>query len=316
MIPTHPHDWIDTHNTPQRRILDLRSIDMRPALTLGHLHYHHASPPLAEQCHDHWLVLVFLLSGQQCYRIDGREVPVRGGEMLRILPGQRYGTGPWPEQKGDLAWLILDTRTGRGKPAFGMSAAGAREVISHLADPVCPLVCPIPRDAPDCVEQVFTWWPRRNETMGQEMIRIRIATLLLGVAMASSTSPGDTRDQANRSRIERVLQWMDSHANEDAGVVDLAGMAGLSLPSFHLHFKNATGCSPKDYLLRQRVGRAAARLQANPGLTITEVAHDCGFSSSQYFATVFRRYLGIPPSLHRRRPCQSEKGRLGAGMRT
>jgi AraC-like DNA-binding protein len=25
------------------------------------------------------------------------------------------------------------------------------------------------------------------------------------------------------------------------------------------------------------------------------VAHDLGFSSSQYFATVFRRYLGVAP---------------------
>ena len=38
-------EWIDTVCTSERRILDLRSIGMRHALTLGRLHYHHAGGP-------------------------------------------------------------------------------------------------------------------------------------------------------------------------------------------------------------------------------------------------------------------------------
>jgi len=144
-----PPEWLDTVCTPERRILDLRSIGMRHALTLGHLHYHHASAPLAEQRHERWLVMVFLLSGQQHYQVDGRDVVVRGGEMLRILPGQRYGTGSRPEQKGDLAWLIFKLRPPPRAAALGMSADGARAVFSRLADPSLPALGPMPPGAPD-----------------------------------------------------------------------------------------------------------------------------------------------------------------------
>lgn len=36
-------------------------------------------------------------------------------------------------------------------------------------------------------------------------------------------------------------------------------------------------------------------LESDPSLTVTQVAHNLAFSSSQYFATVFRRYLGVSP---------------------
>ena len=61
----------------------------------------------------------------------------------------------------------------------------------------------------------------------------------------------------------------------------------------------STGSSPKDYWLRMRVECAARRLRKSPGLTVTDVAYEFGFSSSQYFATVFRRYLGVSPVEYR-----------------
>jgi len=80
---------------------------------------------------------------------------------------------------------------------------------------------------------------------------------------------------------------------------EMAAMAGLSLTSFHEHFKRVAGSSPKDYRLRVRVERAARCLREQPALTVTQVAHEFGFSSSQYFATVFRRYLGTTPLAYR-----------------
>src|SRR5690348_5834719 len=48
-------EWIDTVNTQNRRILDLRLIGMRHALALGRFRYVRAAPPLEEQCHSRWL---------------------------------------------------------------------------------------------------------------------------------------------------------------------------------------------------------------------------------------------------------------------
>lgn len=291
-------EWIDTENTAERKILDLRSIGMQHALSIGRLRYHRATAPLAEQCHPHWLVLVFPLSGQQQYVIDGQEVDCRGGQMLRILPGSRYSTGARPEQKGELAWLILRTDLSPGKTVLGMSAEGAGAVMEALTGAADTLLHPLPADAPRLIESAFAWWERRDEALAREMIRNRVAALVMEAANAVQPEPR-AEDQANDQRIRKVLAWLDEHADAMPSAQEMAAMAGLSATSFFAHFKRITGCSPKDYGLRLRIERAARELRANPDLTVTQVAHACGFSSSQYFATVFRRYLGASPQHYR-----------------
>ena len=40
-------------------------------------------------------------------------------------------------------------------------------------------------------------------------------------------------------------------------------------------------------------------LQGHTAASISDVAYACGFESSQYFATVFRRHTGRSPSAYR-----------------
>jgi AraC-like DNA-binding protein len=292
-------EWIDTVSTPERQILDLREIGMRHALALGRFRYVRASAPLEEQRHDEWVVLEFVLSGQQLIMVDGKETQVRGGEMIRILPGQRYGTGVWPEQKGEMAWLILKFNPMPTEPVLGMSAEGTRAIHALLTDPAGPMVFPIPKDTPWLFDSAFEWWHRRDEDLGREVIRNRISTLVLGTAAILAGASQGASDQANEARIRKVLQWMEDHPQSAINSDELASVAGLSPARFHVHFKRVTGTSPKDYWLRSRVEQSAQRLRECPSLTVTELAYEFGFSSSQYFATVFRRYMGVSPGAYR-----------------
>jgi len=55
------------------------------------------------------------------------------------------------------------------------------------------------------------------------------------------------------------------------------------------------GVPPGEYILRQKIKKAEQELTGSER-DITEIAYDLEFSSSQYFATVFRRYAGCSPS--------------------
>lgn len=100
--------------------------------------------------------------------------------------------------------------------------------------------------------------------------------------------------------ITRTPAWLDAHLAERVEATDLAAVSGLSTGHFYQAFRDVTGTSPKDCLLRRKTERARAWLASDPAVTVTEVAHALGFSSSQYFATVFRRYQHLPPSGCRR----------------
>ena len=54
------------------------------------------------------------------------------------------------------------------------------------------------------------------------------------------------------------------------------------------------------YLVQCRLERGAAILKGRPSAGITDTALDCGFSSSQYFATVFAKRFGCSPKEYRR----------------
>ena len=55
-----------------------------------------------------------------------------------------------------------------------------------------------------------------------------------------------------------------------------------------------------EYGLRLKIEKANHLLNANKR-SITDIAYDLGFSSSQYFATVFKRYQSITPGEYRLR---------------
>jgi transcriptional regulator GlxA family with amidase domain len=158
----------------------------------------------------------------------------------------------------------------------------------------------MPADASGLLKSAFDWWSRRDEVLGRETIRNRVSALVLGSAAVLTSHPAGSSDHANEIRVRRVLRWMSDNPGEDVGSAELARMAGLSPARFHHHFKRVTGSSPHDYWLRLRVELASLRLCEQSDLTITGIAHDFGFSSSQYFATVFRRYFGTSPQQYRK----------------
>ena len=60
-------------------------------------------------------------------------------------------------------------------------------------------------------------------------------------------------------------------------------------------FKAQTGRTPNDYLQRLRIEQAQEQL-TQTDRTVTEIALATGFSSGQYFSTVFARYMGVSPT--------------------
>ena len=79
---------------------------------------------------------------------------------------------------------------------------------------------------------------------------------------------------------------------------DLARHAHLSVSRFKSRFKAETGISPWQFILNARIEAAKQRLAAEKE-SITKIAVDMGFASSQHFATAFKRMMGVTPRAYR-----------------
>lgn len=97
------------------------------------------------------------------------------------------------------------------------------------------------------------------------------------------------------ARADRVLRLIADHLDEPLSLEQLAGAAALSVFHFHRVWRATMG-EPVMYTVRRlRLERAAKRLAAT-NTSITQIALESGFASSQSFARAFRQVMGYTPS--------------------
>jgi len=84
----------------------------------------------------------------------------------------------------------------------------------------------------------------------------------------------------------------------DWTVNEMASSCGLGVTQFIHYCRLFTNLTPVKYLNQCRLNAAAQMLLLQPKPTITSIALECGFSSSQYFATAFYRQFGMSPTAY------------------
>ncbi len=121
--------------------------------------------------------------------------------------------------------------------------------------------------------------------------------LLLG---RSAVSAGITRKSPQYSRVDELVDEITEHSARKWSRAEMAKKAGMSLSTLTRHFRERTGVSPLEYLIRVRLKKASVLLQ-NPELGLAEIADMTGFTDSNYFCRLFRKYFGISPGKYRQK---------------
>ncbi|WP_240198054.1 AraC family transcriptional regulator [Novosphingobium sp. P6W] len=102
------------------------------------------------------------------------------------------------------------------------------------------------------------------------------------------------REDSRLSRIRRAIECIRRQFDQPLPTGDLAGIAGMSIPSFHRHFKAVTGMSPLQYQKTLRL-QAARRLLATSH-DAARTAFAVGYESASQFSREYARQFGAPPS--------------------
>lgn len=126
----------------------------------------------------------------------------------------------------------------------------------------------------------------------------RILTLL----MRRYTIPADQESKRHYNPINQlrpVLQYIDQHYEEKLTLQNLANMAHMSRHHFGRLFKSITGLPPIEYINHLRIN-TAAQLLTEQQLTVGETALAVGFSDSNYFSRLFKKYKKQSPTCMQR----------------
>ena len=99
---------------------------------------------------------------------------------------------------------------------------------------------------------------------------------------------------ARFSQIKMAAEWIQNNANQPMSVEWLASHVGMSVTSFHRHFKSVTACSPLAYQRQIRLLDARRRLVSGNG-NVTEIAFSSGYASAAQFSREYKRAFGKSP---------------------
>ncbi len=104
------------------------------------------------------------------------------------------------------------------------------------------------------------------------------------------------------ARMQRVLDHIDRHLDDDLDLDAVSGVAAFSKFHFHRQFTATFGLSVHRYVQLARMKRASYRLAYRDAQSITEIAMDAGYDAPDAFARAFRRRVGQSPSSFRKIP--------------
>lgn len=111
----------------------------------------------------------------------------------------------------------------------------------------------------------------------------------------------DTRLASSRRTVEMFLASLPDHLDRPWTLDRMAQECGLGRTRFADYCLMVTNVPPMEFLTNCRIEAARRLLTHHPHHSVTEVAFACGFSSSQYFSTVFRMKTGLTPREFRHR---------------
>jgi len=104
------------------------------------------------------------------------------------------------------------------------------------------------------------------------------------------------RREEYTARVNRAIDYIEGNISADLSLKELADVAHFFAFHFHRIFRGMVGETLNDFIQRIRVEKAAAKLMLNPKKSITEIAFECGFSSSSAFARSFRETYSMSAS--------------------
>lgn len=247
-------------------------------------------PGLKGHVHSGVFEIFLIERGEVRWWVEGESHTLAAGDVYLNRPGELHGSIGPSLAPCAYCWIQLNV-SGKSFPA--LTQTETRRIVQALSSPGHRRI-----GAPEAVREHFVkLWEVHAWPAPDSRLRARAHLHLLLAELVAQIESDSAKPSPVSFAIGKVVRTIESSPGHPHSVASLAGIAKLGLTQFNERFLAEMGLTPSDFVRRTRIARAKDRLQA--GEQVTAVAADLGFSSSQHFATTFKKLEGITPTQFR-----------------
>jgi len=252
--------------------------------------------PLMPHAHINEFEIIFVEKGSKVYFVNEAEFHLQRFDVLIVFPGESHSGGGLPDEKA-VHWCLVmnfDSRKSHFLDDHSSEFLELREKLAAIQNRCF-------RGSADFLAlfKKIIHISRGNTCFKKIRIRSVLTELLsLLYEISETTKPGSDQSLTASGTVSEIIKdalaCIEENIFKTITAAELADEAGLSEPRFRQRFKNETGLNPAEYILRKKI-ETAKQLLAQ-GTPVLRCSCDLSFSSSQYFASVFKKYTSVTPS--------------------
>ncbi len=239
---------------------------------------------------------VYMVRGQQFFTISEKDYHLKSNDIFITAPDVLHGSGSHIMEKAFFYWLQLRMPTD-GQSILCLDAQSSAKLCDSLRGITINQFAGTKKIAGN-FEEIF-----RLYYSNAPLRSIAISNLLVDILLNLLSCANLPRKSLISSDIQGAIDIIENTPHRFLTVEEMAETSGLSVSRFKCKFKRQTGLPPGEYQLRGKIDFADNLLKTT-NKTITQIAYNCGFSSSQYFATVYKRFTHSMPKDGRTQNCK------------
>jgi LacI family transcriptional regulator len=239
----------------------------------------------------------------------------------QVFRGQCTRAPTWDEAVQDqIAWLdslpkpvgivaVTDARARMLLQACTLAGIAVPEQVALIGidnDPLARMLTRIPMSS--VIQGAQEMGRTAAHLLDQMLHGVRLADTRILVPPAGINVLASSRHEpAKHPHVMRARHFIRQYACQGIKTDQVADYVGISRSSLESYFRQQLGYSVHDEILRFRLDAATAILEQGD-CNLAEVALKCGFTSSQYMHSVFKRELGCSPRGYQERVLKNRGG--------
>ncbi|MCA0151957.1 helix-turn-helix transcriptional regulator [Winogradskyella vincentii] len=250
----------------------------------------------------------FLESGTMPYSQENKEVLLTPNHLTITRPWEAHKVGNPNIGMGKFYWVIIDLGVRRPHQDWvwpdwiTLTEEDLKQLTIFLRQNEKSIL-KTDNKIRNCFKRINV--AVNTDRNGSNASRIRLLVnylliLILDLLKTEDIELNESLTDSSRS-VQFFLKELDKNLSEDWTIEKMSRSAGVGLTRFTHHCKQLTNLTPMRYLTMRRLEMSKKILLEKGNLTVSEVAYICGFTTSQYFSTVFKKHEKCSPNEYRKR---------------